>query len=432
VFRTGVLATSLVDGPVLGILGGVSAAVFIVLVLRRPNRAWFTKVASRVAGGLGAGFLLTWLLGDLFNLWDVQLTLATRSWFSVAVAASAVAVANFRGTARWRKLVAGVGIGLFALTGAVGINADVGEFPTLGALVGREYSRLVLPPQVGGPNAKRPLWAGWRPPAGMLPGGRVGSAIIPGTVSGFHPRAALVYLPPAALTAHPPRLPVLVMLTGQPGGPINMFYSAQLGAIVDDFAREHRGLAPIVVVPDQLGASDQNPMCLDSPLGNAASYLTIDVPAWIRRNLNVVPGRTAWAIGGFSEGGTCAIQLGASHPELFGSIVDISGEAAPKRGLVGDTIRDAFNGSTQAYEAAKPSALLAAHAPYPDSLAIFGVGANDGRYRPGIERVAADARAGGMKVVYFDAPATAHDWHTVQYAIRRALPDLCRRWGLTG
>jgi len=220
------------------------------------------------------------------------------------------------------------------------------------------------------------------------------------------------------------------MLSGQPGGPSNLFTTAHLGTIVDAYASKHHGLAPIVVVPDQLGASDQNPMCLDSPLGNSATYLAVDVPAWIRKNLNVLPDRTSWAIGGFSEGGTCAIQLGSSRPELFGNIVDISGEVAPKRGSVTETIRDAFNGSTSAYEAAKPSSLLAAHAPYPDTLAIFGVGENDARYRPGIEQVATDARAGGMKVVYFNAPATAHDWRTAQYSISRALPELCTRWGL--
>lgn len=428
--QTGVLATPLVDSPVLGVLGAGSVVVLVILALRRPNRAWLKTVVSRIAGGLGAGYLLTWLIGDVVNVWDIQLTWATRFWFSATLAAIAVAIANFHGTNRWRKLVASAGIALFALTGAAGINSDVGEFPTIGALIGREYSKLELPSPVGGPEAKGPLSRSWQPPAGMPAGGNVGSAIIRGRVSGFHPRAALVYLPSAALVARPPRLPVLVMLSGQPGGPSNMFSSAQLGTIVDDYATHHRGLAPIVVVPDQLGASDQNPMCLDSPLGNAETYLTVDVPAWIRSNLNVAPDRTEWAIGGFSEGGTCAIQLGASHPELFGSILDISGETAPKRGSVADTIRDAFHGSTSAYEAAKPSSLLAAHAPYPDTLAIFEVGANDGRYRPGMEQVAADAHAGGMSVLYFDAPATSHDWRTAQYAIRRALPELYSRWGL--
>ena len=219
------------------------------------------------------------------------------------------------------------------------------------------------------------------------------------------------------------------MLSGQPGGPVNLFSSGQLGTVLDDYSRAHNGLAPIVVVPDHLGQSDQNPMCLDSPLGNAATYLTVDVPAWISQNLNVAPDRTEWAIGGFSEGGTCAIQLGAAYPRLFGSILDISGEIAPKRGSVQATIRDAFGGSTAAYDRAKPSSILKANAPYSDTLAIFTVGSQDARYRPAATQLASDARSAGMTVISFDSPS-AHDWHSVDYSVRRALPELARRWGL--
>jgi S-formylglutathione hydrolase FrmB len=430
--HAGILATPLIESPLLLWLGVLSiiAAVYL-LVRRRSTKSWW-RLAITLVSGLLVGWAFGWLVGTVITSGDLQLTPTTLGWASVGVAAIGLAASNFWGSRRRRKTIASIAIVLFLATSASGINADVGEFPTLGALVGREYSRLDLPPLVGPAEPSTfTLAQSWEPPAGMPTTGVIGSALIRGISSGFHPRAALIYLPPAARVAHPPRLPVLVMLSGQPGGPTNIFSTAQLGNIFTEFAAEHGGLAPIVVVPDQLAESSANPMCLDSPLGNSASYLTKDVPNWINKNLNVLPGPANWGIGGFSQGGTCAIQLGATHPQLFGSILDISGESAPKRGSEKDTIRDAFHGSREAYEAAKPSALLAANAPYNRMLAIFAVGADDVVYRPGIMQVASDARTAGMKVIQFDGPLMSHDWRTVQYSLRRGLPILAENWGLT-
>ncbi|MDQ1598122.1 MAG: hypothetical protein QOI70_1546, partial [Microbacteriaceae bacterium] len=258
----------------------------------------------------------------------------------------------------------------------------------------------------------------------------VGSVTIPAPVSHFSARKAIVYLPPAALVKNAPRLPVLEMLSGQPGSPSDLVTSGQIATILNGFAKRHAGLAPIVVIPDQLGAAKSNPMCVDSPLGNSASYLTIDVPNWIRGHLHVLTDRTDWAIGGFSQGGTCSIQLGAGHPNLFGSILDISGQLAPDRGSTASTVSTAFGGSAVAYVAATPVAILAARAPFSNTLGLFYVGQNDSRYRPAAVTISAAARAAGMNVHLFKSPGTAHDWHTVQFAIRHAMLLLYSRWGL--
>jgi S-formylglutathione hydrolase FrmB len=169
-------------------------------------------------------------------------------------------------------------------------------------------------------------------------------------------------------------------------------------------------------------------MCVDGPLGNSASYLTDDVPAWISAHLPVSSSRTDWFIAGFSQGGTCSIQLGAAHPERYGGILDISGEVVPSIGPT--TIAQGFSGSATAYEAAAPSAILAAHAPYPDTLGIFGYGSDDSRYGPGVRRVAAMASAAGIPTTTFVSDGTAHDWHTVHTVFDRALPVIAARFGL--
>ena len=322
------------------------------------------------------------------------------------------------------------------------MNADFGQYTTVGSLFGTAVAGRVPAAVAQAQAARAPglaavadspaaaLWSSAARP-GAPRHGLVYSVVIPATQSHFAARPAYVYLPPVALTTGAPRLPVLMMLSGQPGGPQNIIQSGQLAAKMDAFADAHRGFAPIVVVPDQLGAPQDNPMCVDSALGNSASYLTVDVPNWIKTHLAVEPQPAAWAIGGFSEGGTCAIQLGAAHPELFRSIFDISGQKSPKNGTVRQTIARGFDGSTAAYEAAQPTAILAAHAPYQGEVAVFGTGQLDTRYGPQADSVAAAARAAGIAVTRSLSPGTAHDWHTVQWMLANGIAPIMRHLGLS-
>jgi len=140
----------------------------------------------------------------------------------------------------------------------------------------------------------------------------------------------------------------------------------------------------------------------------------------------------SWAIGGFSQGGTCSIQLGSAHPNLFGGIFDISGQVAPKNGNLRQTIARGFGGSTAAYTAALPLTVLAAGAPYRDTVAVFVSGQLDAKYGAESDVVAAAARSAGMWVTRAISPGTAHDWHTVQWALRTQLGPIYRQLGVEG
>lgn len=113
--------------------------------------------------------------------------------------------------------------------------------------------------------------------------GEVRKVNIPATASHFEARKALVYLPPAALatTKHKPALPVILMMSGQPGSPGRVFAAGGIQTMMDDYAQHHGGLAPIVIAADQLGDDSHNTLCVDSPVyGNALTYLTKDVVNW--------------------------------------------------------------------------------------------------------------------------------------------------------
>lgn len=251
-----------------------------------------------------------------------------------------------------------------------------------------------------------------RVPAGAT--GEIGSVVIPATVSHFVARPAIISLPPAALVPHPRPLPVVIAFSGQSrgAGPQDLALKAHLGRIMAGIAAQHHGVAPIVVVPDQLGPGSGNPMCVDSAhFGRVATYVMTDVRTWILGHLPVTASRAGWTVAGFSEGGTCAIQFGAAHPDVFGSIVDVSGELAPTNGTLQHTVAAGFGGERTAYLHATPFWILAHHR-YRHEAAYFAVGALDSRYGPVAPRMAAHAHAAGMTVRFRSIPHDAHRWIT--------------------
>ena len=420
-------------GPFPIIVYALAAAILVVLATRRPVRRWLPIQLLGALAGVGIGLMLAWLVSDVWNSFGVALTLITRMWFALGVGGIGFAIAGLWRARAWRVVVGCASVIVFAFAGAIGVNVDVAEFPTLGSALGvNAIHKLTLPVAQPTPTSTIPesLAQSWHAPADLPKVGTVGYVTIPGTVSHFAARSAVVYLPPAALVAGAPRLPMLELLSGQPGGPSSLITSGAMASILDQFAAAHHGLAPIVVVPDQLGSPQLNPMCVDSVLGNSATYLTVDVTNWITHHLHVLPSGADWAIGGFSQGGTCSIQLGTKYRGLFGSILDIAGELAPHHGTIPATIASAFGGSAAQYTAATPLALLASGAPWTDTLGIFVIGQNDARFGVASSAVSKAAEAAGMTMHHLVSPGTAHDWKTVQFGIRTAMPLLGDRWGL--
>jgi enterochelin esterase-like enzyme len=430
------LDLGILSGPLVIAVYVAAAVALLLLVFVRPGPRWrraywfiAAMLAAVLAAGIGAG--LTWLLSDQLDLFGADLTPVVRVWIAAGFAGIGIAVASFwHGT--WRRAIASVlAIVLFATTTAMSINIDFGQYPTVRSVLGLSaFAGDVLPTLAKPDPATQPTIATWSAPSDLPSKGTVGTVTIPATASGFKARDAVVYLPPAALTANPPKLPVLIMLSGQPGSPDQPLTTAKLQQSLDAYAAAHQGLAPIVVSPDQLSAPDVNPMCVDSPIGNSATYLTVDVPTWITTNLPVLPGPHYWGIGGYSQGGTCSIQLGAAHPELFGAILDASGEEFPKIGDAQTTIDKGFGGDAAKYAAAYPAAIMAAHAPYSDMFAVFGVGSADSGYLPGVKTLYADAQAAGMTATYVEAQGSAHDATTWSYVFAQGLGLISDHWGL--
>jgi len=442
----GIAAVSIVSGWVPIAVDAAAIALLVavlcaVLIRRGRVRPLLTTLLG-AAGGAAIGLFLCWLLSDHLDLFEVSLSPVSRAWVASAFGGAGIAVAALFRRGRWHRIVASVAIPVVLLAGAIGVNADFGQYTTIGSLAGGAAamrlpaSALALQepgaPGLTATTQKHVSAQLWRQPArsGLPSHGIVGTVRIPGTTSHFAARDAYVYLPPAALVEHPVALPVLILLSGQPGGPPNVILAGKVPEIMNAFAAAHHGLAPIVVVPDQLGAPQLNPMCLDSPLGNVKTYLTVDVTDWIRTHLTVQTAPSAWAIGGYSEGGTCSIQFGSADPQQFGNILDISGQLAPKNGSLAQTIQLGFGGDASAYRAALPEHVLTANAPYRDTTAVFVTGQLDAKYSAFSLQMSAAASAAGMHATRLVSPGTAHDWHTVQWALVHAAGPIYVHLGL--
>ena len=406
-----------------------------------PVRAVVLRVTALVVGA-GAGLVAVWWTGDVLDLFGVSFTPVTRMWIAFACAGIALLVVVLVQGGWTLRVVALGAAACVALAAGLGVNVDFGFYKDVEqAVATNPYPTRTLPaPHHGGTTgADAALPAGsaevdpadWHAPAGMPHEGETISVRIPGTVSHFHARKAVVWLPPAARTAHPPKLPVLVSLSGQPGQPADMFQTGDLGEYLEHYAETHDGLAPIVVAPDQLGAPERNPMCVDSRrLGRSATYVMTDTVRWIRHHLPVASAPSAWGIVGFSEGATCAMQFSAAHPDVFGTTLAISSEIGPRNGSVQQTIALGFGGSVAAYRAAAPSAIMTAHGHYPHHLTVFGYGQDDAPYRASTDALRAVAERVGMQTSLIVSPGSAHDWNTVRYVLSHGLPAVIAHLGL--
>lgn len=419
----------------------LTAWVVVAPLLRRngsrsshPGRAVLIRIAALVIGA-GLGLVAVWWTGDELDLFGVAFTPVTRMWIAFACAGIALFLVVLVQGGWTLRVVALAAAACVTLAAGLGVNVDFGFYKNVEqAVATNPYPTRTLPvrPHHGGSSGDAEVDAAdWHAPADMPRTGEAFSVRIPGTVSHFHARKAVVWLPPAARTAHPPKLPVLVSLSGQPGQPADMFQTGDLGRYLDHYAETHDGLAPIVVAPDQLGAPERNPMCVDSRrLGRSATYVMTDTVQWIRKHLPVASAPSGWGIVGFSEGATCAMQFSAAHPDVFGAALAISSEPGPRNGSVQQTVALGFGGSVAAYRAAAPSAIMTAHGHYTDHLTVFGYGQDDAPYHASTDALRAVAERVGMQTSLVVSPGSAHDWNTVRYVLSHGLPAVIAHLGL--
>jgi enterochelin esterase-like enzyme len=427
---------SIVHGPLHDILLAAAGLGLVCLLSLGRTRRWWSRAVPVCFAVTAVLLALVWVALEVGRTWPDPLPWTVYAWIGAGLLGVVLLAAGWR-LLRWPLRVVAIGAAVLVVIGAADLVDSVyGSYPTIATalrlpppdsvdashvLGNRGHTQALAPPG-------RPLWRTWVPPRDLPTHGAVTEVTIPPARSGFRARTAWVYLPPAYLVAARPLLPVLMMIGGQPGGSRDWLDGGRIAQRMDDWAHAHGGLAPVVVMPDGTGGELDNPLCMDSALGRVDTYLSQDVLHWVDTTLQVDPDHARWAVGGFSYGGTCALQLAVAHPDVFPTFFDVSGEQGPSLGNREKTLEAAFHGDAAAFAAVDPLQELA-HNRYPASAGYLAVGAQDGVYRPQALAVVAATRAAGMTVIYQELPG-GHSWDVWGPAFNDALPWLASRTGI--
>ena len=158
-------------------------------------------------------------------------------------------------------------------------------------------------------------------------GGTVWQGVIPNRADPGHPRASLVYLPPA-VEPHL-RYPALYLLHGLRGSPYSFVGGLRFAAVADGLIHTRR-VRPFVAVLPPAGRSPQ----FDGEwTGPWERYVVQDVVPWSDRHLPLTAARRARTLAGFSAGAYGSIDIGLRHPGLFGTLEAWSGYfSSPRTG----------------------------------------------------------------------------------------------------
>ena len=260
--------------------------------------------------------------------------------------------------------------------------------------------------------------------------GTVEAINIPGIKSKFKARSGYLYIPEIANSPGRLNLPVIVLLAGVPGLTQNTLDGMAVQSTMDEFARVHRGITPYVFMLDDTGSINNDTECVDSPRGNVETYLTVDVPAYIKSHFEVTTNSSGWAIGGLSMGGMCGAMITLRHPDVYSAFLDFGGESGPEVGSESETTSALFKSSEKDWQQHQINILLAEHK-YPNVGGYFVTARSDNLgLVNSIHNNYYEAKNAGVSAIYESINGN-HTFSVWQQAFKDSIPWLSNRLGAT-
>lgn len=293
------------------------------------------------------------------------------------------------GAALWLVLLAVLAI-------AAEVNRYVGYVPSVTALRGQ----LGGDPGLGVVHAKA-----------NRSGSRLVRVEVPAPSAGMSPLGAYVYLPPGyddpKNTAV--RYPVLYLIHGSPGWPIDWFRAARAGTAMDGLLDAKLARPMIIVAPTANRGFLDDSECLNAVNGpQIETYLTGDVVAFVDSHYRTVANRTGRGIGGISAGGYCALNLGLRHQDEYSVVLAHMPYGDP--GTEPEITRRLLGGQPALYRANSPRLYLPT-LQFKAPVAFFmDVGSNDTALVGDARRLAAMLTGAHQQVDLRVVPGEAHTW----------------------
>jgi S-formylglutathione hydrolase FrmB len=426
--KIGGVDVSLLDGWLPWTLRLLTLATLVVALglddrRRLAERSWLLRRLPILLGAAVVSAVVSVLVVRLLLAVTDPLPFSLWLWLGAVALAVGAGITGWRGGRWWRRAAAPVALVMALLTAGDALNISLGYYPTLADMYG-ELTNQALPEQVtlGQLSSLH----------GNTTTGRVVEVDIPAVPSGFTHRTEYVYLPPAWFrSVHRPKLPVVEMIGGEFAVPDNWVRSGDAVHIADAFAAAHHGFAPVLVFVDASGGFKVDSECVDGAAGKAADHLLKDIPPFVEKTFGTATAAGKWAVAGWSMGGTCAITLAVTHPQVFGHFLDISGDLGPNLGDKASTIAKLYQGDAAAYDANDPLTVLAHHGKYKGESGVFAVGDQEDKH---IQQARQLSRAGTKDGINSQVVVTPgkHSWVFASSAFAAQLPWLAKQIGLPG
>jgi enterochelin esterase-like enzyme len=144
-------------------------------------------------------------------------------------------------------------------------------------------------------------------------------------------RTVYVYTPPNYSESAAKAYPVLILLHGAPGQPLDWLYKGGAHKTLDAAIKAGRFPAAVLAVPDGTGPySKGSSEWADAVDGRCKmeTAITSDLVGFLKFHYHVSSDPRQWTLGGLSEGGYGAANLVVRHPDLFRNALVLSGEFA--------------------------------------------------------------------------------------------------------
>ena len=417
---------SLLTGWLPWTLRVLTVALVVVAIGRRRlrDRGFLLRRLPIVVGiAVLFGVLSAVVTRFLLDITD-PLPLGLWFWLAVAALAAGLGVVCWRGSRWWQRTAASLALLLALLTAGDALNISLGYYPTLADMYG-ELTNQALPDQIS-LNQLGDIH-------GNTKTGRVVEVTIPATPSGFQHRTEYVYLPPAWFrSVHRPKLPVVEMIGGEFAVPDNWIRAGFAVRTADAYAAAHHGFAPVLVFADATGGFHVDTECVDGSGGKAEDHLFKDIPPFVEKTFGTATTASKWGVAGFSMGGTCAVMLAVTHPQVFGHFLDISGDLGPNMGDRNSTIAKLYDGDAAAYDANDPMTVLAHHGKYPKGFSgMFADGDQESKHIQQAKQLSAAGKKDGIASSVYVAPGS-HSFTFASAAFQAQLPWLAKVLQLPG
>ncbi len=359
-----------------------------------------------------------WFYDIPLNYWAVALF----ALVAVVLVVASIFLWKHRRIGRW--VVLGTSVFFVVLTVCTYVLIFYGYFRYVGnvfGVPGQDYRASGLA------AAERAAEAGDRPKTGWL-----FKADIPVTHSGFDTTHAFVYLPPAWFDHPRPELPAMILMHGTPGNSTAWTRSNEADQIADDFAADHDGYAPILIMPHVNRGYAGDSECVDGREGKVETYLTLDVRGWAIDELGVAADPDKWALGGYSEGGFCALMLALRHPDLWRTFLDIGGGAEPSSGDPPSNLHPFVGTEAEKraqFRAHNPADILAGNT-FAELGGWFSAGQKANDVIGDVTTMARSVCDAQAAVVLATIPGDGHTFWAWRRAFENALPWMAARLGI--